>query len=75
MPYLIDSDVVIDHLADVPAATTLLEQLVTEGIAVSIITYMEAYQGVLSSPNVVNCALSGLALFLIMNVGSHLPYF
>src|SRR5438105_8300641 len=51
MPYLIDSDVVIDHLADVAAATTLLEQLAAEGIAVSIITYMEAYQGVLRSPH------------------------
>src|SRR5713101_1040119 len=51
MPYLIDSDVVIDHLADVPAATTLLEHLAADGIAVSIITYMEAYQGVLRSPH------------------------
>src|SRR6266487_3402376 len=51
MPYLIDSDVVIDHLADVPAATELLEQLASDGIAVSIITYMEAYQGVLRSPH------------------------
>jgi len=51
MPYLIDSDVVIDHLADVPTATELLEQLAIDGIAVSIITYMEAYQGVLRSPH------------------------
>jgi tRNA(fMet)-specific endonuclease VapC len=51
MPYLIDSDVVIDHLAAIPAATTLLEHLASEGIAVSIITYMEAYQGVLRSPH------------------------
>ncbi len=50
MPYLIDSDVVIDHLADNTAATTLLEELALEGIAVSIITYMETYQGVLQSP-------------------------
>jgi predicted nucleic acid-binding protein len=50
MPYLIDSDVIIDHLADVLTATKLLEPLASEGIAVSIITYMEAYQGVLSSP-------------------------
>jgi tRNA(fMet)-specific endonuclease VapC len=50
MPYLIDSDVIIDHLADVPAATKLLSQFAEEGIAVSIITYMEAYQGVLRSP-------------------------
>ena len=47
MPYLIDSDVVIDHLDDSPPATQLLEKLATDGIAVSIITYMEAYQGVL----------------------------
>lgn len=54
MPYLIDSDVVIDHLADIPTATTLLEQLAAEGIAVSIITYMEAYQEVLRSPHPVS---------------------
>jgi tRNA(fMet)-specific endonuclease VapC len=51
MPYLIDSDVVINHLADVPVATKLLAHLATDGIAVSIITYMEAYQGVLRSPH------------------------
>src|SRR5436305_14690822 len=51
MPYLIDSDVVIDHLDDYPPATQLLEKLATDGIAVSIITYMEAYQGVLRSPH------------------------
>jgi tRNA(fMet)-specific endonuclease VapC len=51
MPYLIDSDIVIDHLADVTTTTQLLEQLAEEGIAVSIITYMEAYQGVLRSPH------------------------
>src|ERR1700674_4819398 len=54
MPYLIDSDVVIDHLADVSSATILLEQLASDGIAVSIITYMEAYQGVLRSPHPAN---------------------
>jgi tRNA(fMet)-specific endonuclease VapC len=48
---MIDSDVVIDHLADIPSTTTLLKQLATDGIAVSIITYMEAYQGVLRSPH------------------------
>jgi tRNA(fMet)-specific endonuclease VapC len=48
MPYLIDSDIVIDHLANIKSATDLLETL-AEGIAVSIITYMETYQGVLRS--------------------------
>ena len=51
MPYLIDTDLVIDHLANIPQANHLLEQLAPEGIAISIITYMEAYQGVVRSPN------------------------
>src|SRR6266571_2134942 len=51
MPYLVDTDLVIDHLGQVKEATSLLEQLAPEGIAMSIITYMEAYQGVLRSPN------------------------
>ena len=52
MPYLIDTDLVIDHLANIPQANHLLEQLAPEGIAISIITYMEAYQGVIRSMNV-----------------------
>ena len=52
MPYLIDTDLVIDHLANIPAANKLLDKLAPEGIAISIITYMEAYQGVVRSPNV-----------------------
>jgi tRNA(fMet)-specific endonuclease VapC len=51
MPYLIDSHVVIDHLADVPEASQLLSKLATDGIAISIITYMEAFQGVTRSPH------------------------
>jgi predicted nucleic acid-binding protein len=46
MPYLVDSNIVIDNLLDVPSASTLLEQLALEGIAISIVTYMEAFQGV-----------------------------
>ena len=52
MAYLIDSDWVIDHLASVPEATELLEGLAEEGIAISIITYMEVFQGLLRSPGV-----------------------
>jgi tRNA(fMet)-specific endonuclease VapC len=51
MPYLIDSHVVIDHLADVPEASALLSKLAADGIAMSIITYMEAFQGVTRSPH------------------------
>ena len=52
MPYLIDTDLVIDHLANVTEANQLLEHLAPEGIAISMITYMEAYQGVVRSGNV-----------------------
>jgi predicted nucleic acid-binding protein len=51
MPYLIDFHVVIDHLADVPEASDLLSRLAADGIAISIITYMEAFQGVARSPH------------------------
>jgi tRNA(fMet)-specific endonuclease VapC len=52
MPYLIDTDLVIDHLANITKTNQLLEKLAPEGIAISIITYMEAYQGVVKSPNI-----------------------
>jgi len=45
MAYLIDTTWVIDHLAGVPEATELLSKLAEEGIAISIITYMESFQG------------------------------
>jgi tRNA(fMet)-specific endonuclease VapC len=50
MPSLIDSHVVIDHLANVPEASQLLSRLAADGIAISIITYMEVFQGVTRSP-------------------------
>lgn len=49
MPYLLDSDWVVDALAGDPAAVDLLERLAREGIAISIVTYMEVYEGVLKS--------------------------
>ncbi len=51
MPYLVDTDLVIDHLEHITEANQLLDRLALEGIAISIITYMEAYQGVIRSPN------------------------
>lgn len=43
MPYLIDSDWVIDHLASVPEATALFNELSDlDRIAISIVTYMES---------------------------------
>ncbi len=51
MAYLLDTDVLIDHFAELPAATALIQRLAPEGVAISIITYMESYQGVLRSPD------------------------
>jgi predicted nucleic acid-binding protein len=51
MPYLIDTDLVIDHLANITEANQLLDKLAPEGIAISMITYMEVYQGVARSPS------------------------
>jgi predicted nucleic acid-binding protein len=48
MPYLVDSNLVIDHLGNVPDASQLIDQLVVEGIVISIVTYMEAFQGVIN---------------------------
>jgi predicted nucleic acid-binding protein len=50
MPSLLDSDWSIDALAQVPDALALIDRLAEGGIAVSVITYMEVYQGVLRSP-------------------------
>jgi predicted nucleic acid-binding protein len=47
--YLIDSDWVIDHLEDQPDAVRLLASLADDGIAISIVTYMEVFQGVTRS--------------------------
>lgn len=49
MPYLIDTDWTIDRLAQMPEAVTLLDGLAADGIALSIITYMEVYQGIVRS--------------------------
>jgi predicted nucleic acid-binding protein len=49
MPYLVDSNVVIDHLAAVPEASQFLDRFVQDGIVISIVTYMEAFQGVVRS--------------------------
>lgn len=46
MRYLVDTDIVIDHLENVPETVTLLDRLASNGLAMSMITYMEAFQGV-----------------------------
>lgn len=49
MKYLIDTDYVIDYLYGNEGARNLLAQLSLDGIAISIITYSEIYEGIFSS--------------------------
>jgi tRNA(fMet)-specific endonuclease VapC len=42
---------VIKYLDDAPEAIQLLDRLADEGIAISIVTYMEVYQGVERAPD------------------------
>lgn len=51
MRYLIDTNILIPYFAGDKAAITLLRQLAPEGFAVSILAYLEAYQGVIESPD------------------------
>jgi predicted nucleic acid-binding protein len=46
-----DSDLIIDHLAENGSATELISRLIPEGISISVITYLEAFQGTLRSGN------------------------
>ena len=46
MTYLVDSDAVVDYLKGRQSAVSLLNALVAEGLAISIITYGEVYEGV-----------------------------
>lgn len=47
MPYLLDSDQCIYALAREPETVTLMEHLLADGCAISVITYMEVYQGII----------------------------
>lgn len=51
MAYLLDSNIIIPYLANDPVTVTLVEGLVPQGITISIISYLEAYQGTLRSPD------------------------
>ena len=49
MSYLVDSDWLVDALIGVPIAVSLLAQLRSEGLAVSIISYGEVLEGAISA--------------------------
>jgi predicted nucleic acid-binding protein len=63
MTYLIDTDWLIDYLLGVPPAQTLLASLLPDGLAISIITYSEVYEGILRSPDI-QAGARGLRAFL-----------
>lgn len=46
MPYLLDTNVVIRHLNGDPDTRALVRKLTPDGIAVSTVTQMEAWEGV-----------------------------
>jgi predicted nucleic acid-binding protein len=50
MHYLVDSDWTIDYLDGLSSAVQLLQPLFADGIAISIITYIEVYQGAYRRP-------------------------
>ncbi len=51
MPYLLDTDWCIDALAGKLEALTLVDELMGDGVAISIITYMEIVEGIERSPS------------------------
>lgn len=46
MKYLIDTDWIIDHLNNIDPVTRKLEELAPEGMAISVISLAEVYEGV-----------------------------
>ena len=51
MSYLVDSDWLIDAFISVPVAVNLLARFRTEGLAVSIVSYGELFEGAIGAPN------------------------
>ena len=51
MSFLVDSDWLIDAFIGVPAAVNLLVRFRTEGLAVSIISYGELFEGAIGAPD------------------------
>ena len=51
MEYLVDSDWVADYLNGREQAVTLLQSLSADGLAISILTFGEIYEGILHGSN------------------------
>ena len=52
MKYLVDTDWVIDYLKGIDAAIQLLDVLALDGLAMSVISYGEVYEGIIYGRNV-----------------------
>ncbi len=51
MRYLIDSDILVSYLEGDDETIQLVDGMVPIGVSLSIVTYMETYQGVLRASN------------------------
>lgn len=49
MTYLLDTDIVIDHLTGQQQIRQLLGQWLPVGVAISIVTYSEIFEGIYGS--------------------------
>ena len=62
--YLLDTDWIIDHLSGVAAVSARLKELQSAGLAVSIISLAELYEGVQYSRDLVRAARHPFRQFL-----------
>jgi tRNA(fMet)-specific endonuclease VapC len=70
MNYLIDTDWVIDHLNQVELVTTRLHELAPEGLALSVVSLGELYEGVYYSQDP-EASEASLQRFLNRELTSH----
>jgi tRNA(fMet)-specific endonuclease VapC len=49
--HLLDTDWLIDYLTGDLAARTLIASLLPDGVAISVVTYMEIFEGIEASPS------------------------
>lgn len=63
MRFLVDTDYLISAAARVPSATAVLDRLVPQGVAISIVTVAEFYEGALGVPEP-EAKLAALRTFL-----------
>lgn len=65
--YLLDTDVCIDHLDRLPVVVDFVGGLTVDGLAMSVVSYMEIQQGILRGSD----AAVGTAALRMLLVGFH----